>query len=365
MQNRNKNQRQQNQSSRGGFAEGFSEGWRGQGRGRTQRDEMQDSYDNGQGYRSRLNNDYANDEGYRSFQDMSDAGLRNDFNYDRSDDGGYSYGSDYGSGRSQTEWQRNERPARDAGRSSRDYSSRYNQDYSSRYENPERFSASREQEWAPHTSPRSQSSYLADRDSREYNDYRNIQHDRSYGSGYPRAGEFDQGRNATSSQYHGTRHDMSGTGRSSSETYGRGSQWGQGSEYGQSSTRGQFAGKGPKGFRRSDERIKEEVNEALEFDSEIDASEIEVAVKEGVCTLTGTISSRQMKRHAEACVENIRGVQDVKNELRVDTTLASQGTTSELSATEAGSRTTMNGNRNNLGRSTSSSTSSTTSTTKQ
>lgn len=271
-------------------------------------------------YRSRLDNDYTNNEGFQNFQDMSDAGLRNDLSHDRSDDGGYFYGPDRSP--SQMDWQRGQRSL-----------------------------------------PRSH---------RGHNDYSNIEHDRSYGAGYPRAGEFEQGRYATSSQYHGTRHemdrsgrDMSGTGRGSysPEVYGRGSQWRQGSEYSQTQ-RGQFSGKGPKGFRRSDDRIKEEVCEALEYDSDVDASEIDVTVKEGICTLTGTISSRQMKRQAETCVENVRGVQDVKNELRVDTTLASQGMTNELSATEAGSRSTLNGNRNNVGRSTAS-TSSTSSTTKQ
>ncbi|AGH95400.1 BON domain-containing protein [Pseudobdellovibrio exovorus] len=268
-----------------------------------------------QGYRSRLNNDYANNEGYRSFQDMSDSGLRSDFNSDRSDDGGYFYGPERSP--SQMDWQRGQRNL-----------------------------------------PSSH---------RGYNDYSNIEHDRSYGAGYPRAGEFEQGRNATSSQYHGTRHDMNHAdqGRFSSEVYGRGSQWGQASEHGQTSQRGQFSGKGPKGFRRSDDRIKEEVCEALEYDSDVDASEIDVSVKEGICTLTGSISSRQMKRQAEACAENVRGVQDVRNDLRVDTTLASQGMTNEMSSTEAGSRSTLNGNRNNLGRNASSTTSSTSSSTKQ
>jgi osmotically-inducible protein OsmY len=82
------------------------------------------------------------------------------------------------------------------------------------------------------------------------------------------------------------------------------------------------AGKGPKSYKRSDDRIKEDVCEALERHAGIDASEVDVVIKEGVATLSGTIESRQMKRMTEDCVENIRGVTDVRNELRIDTTLA-------------------------------------------
>jgi osmotically-inducible protein OsmY len=76
-------------------------------------------------------------------------------------------------------------------------------------------------------------------------------------------------------------------------------------------------GKGPKGYRRSDERIKEDVSEALFRDQNIDATELEVEVKEGFVTLKGTIESRQAKRAAEYCVEHLSGVQDVRNEITV------------------------------------------------
>ncbi len=81
--------------------------------------------------------------------------------------------------------------------------------------------------------------------------------------------------------------------------------------------RGGFFGKGPKGWRRSDERIKEEVSEALYRDYQVDASDIEVDVKDGVVTLTGTVESRQSKRSAEECIENLSGVSDVHNRIRI------------------------------------------------
>lgn len=87
------------------------------------------------------------------------------------------------------------------------------------------------------------------------------------------------------------------------------------------SYRGSHMGKGPKGYRRSDERIREEVSETLERDPWIDASEIEVDVKEGVVTLRGHIEDRRQKRMAEDCIENLSGVRDVRNELTVNQSL--------------------------------------------
>ena len=78
-----------------------------------------------------------------------------------------------------------------------------------------------------------------------------------------------------------------------------------------------FFGKGPKGFKRSDERIKEDVCEALYHDHSVDASEIEVSVKDCEVTLSGSVSERRMKRMAEDCAESVTGVRDVRNEIRV------------------------------------------------
>lgn len=75
------------------------------------------------------------------------------------------------------------------------------------------------------------------------------------------------------------------------------------------------AGKGPKGYRRSDERIREDVCEALSAHPEIDASDMEVDVKEGVVYFTGSVESRLVKRMAEDLIEHIPGVMDVRNEL--------------------------------------------------
>lgn len=78
-----------------------------------------------------------------------------------------------------------------------------------------------------------------------------------------------------------------------------------------------FSGHGPKGYVRSDERIREDVCEALYRNPYVDASGIDVSVKEGHVTLKGDVESREAKREAEICIENLSGVEDVLNELRL------------------------------------------------
>ncbi len=90
--------------------------------------------------------------------------------------------------------------------------------------------------------------------------------------------------------------------------------------------RGEHRGKGPKGYTRSDERIKEDVNDRLSDDPHVDASEIDVAVQGCEVTLTGTVNSRQEKRHAEDLAERISGVKNVENRLRVSNAQANAGT---------------------------------------
>jgi osmotically-inducible protein OsmY len=80
---------------------------------------------------------------------------------------------------------------------------------------------------------------------------------------------------------------------------------------------GQYRGRGPRGYRRGDERILEEVCDRLTDDSRIDASDIDVQVKEGEVTLAGSVRSRDEKRYTEDLVERISGVRDVSNNLKV------------------------------------------------
>jgi hypothetical protein len=80
---------------------------------------------------------------------------------------------------------------------------------------------------------------------------------------------------------------------------------------------GRFAGKGPKGYQRSDERIREDISDRLTDDGDIDPSDIEVMVAQGEVTLLGSVESRQVRRAVEDLVEFVPGVRDIRNELKV------------------------------------------------
>jgi len=78
-----------------------------------------------------------------------------------------------------------------------------------------------------------------------------------------------------------------------------------------------YRGRGPKNYQRSDDRIREDVCERLAMDHDVDASDIEVQVAEGVVTLNGTVNERYAKRLSEDICESVRGVKDVQNNLRI------------------------------------------------
>lgn len=81
--------------------------------------------------------------------------------------------------------------------------------------------------------------------------------------------------------------------------------------------RGEHFGKGPRNWKKSDERIREEICEALYYDRFVDASDIDVSVEDGVVYLRGWVESRDAKREAEKCIEDVVGVFDVRNELHM------------------------------------------------
>lgn len=76
-------------------------------------------------------------------------------------------------------------------------------------------------------------------------------------------------------------------------------------------------GKGPKNYKRSDARIKEDVCDALYDHHFVDASELEVEVKDGNVILSGYVDSRYSKRDAEVAVDYISGVENVENRIHV------------------------------------------------
>lgn len=80
---------------------------------------------------------------------------------------------------------------------------------------------------------------------------------------------------------------------------------------------GPHAGRGPKDFQRTDDRIWEDVCQELDRHSDIDAREVEVRVEDGEVTLSGTVEERIQKRLAEDLAMSVWGVLDVHNRLRV------------------------------------------------
>jgi hypothetical protein len=94
---------------------------------------------------------------------------------------------------------------------------------------------------------------------------------------------------------------------------------------------GRYAGRGPKNWQRNDDRVREDVNEALTQHPDVDASEVDVQVSGGEVTLTGTVSSRHEKRAAEDCAWNVSGVRDVANHLKVQ-----QGVMDRITSTFSG-----------------------------
>lgn len=80
---------------------------------------------------------------------------------------------------------------------------------------------------------------------------------------------------------------------------------------------GPYAGRGPRNFRRSDERIREDVCDRLWQHGGIDASDVDVLVNNGEVTLQGTVDDRGQRRAAEAMAESVWGVQQVQNAIRV------------------------------------------------
>jgi osmotically-inducible protein OsmY len=80
---------------------------------------------------------------------------------------------------------------------------------------------------------------------------------------------------------------------------------------------GRFFGRGPKNYRRSDERIHDEICDRLTVHPDVDASDLEVRVSGGIVTLSGTVESRHEKRIAELIADDALGVDDVNNQLKV------------------------------------------------
>jgi osmotically-inducible protein OsmY len=82
-------------------------------------------------------------------------------------------------------------------------------------------------------------------------------------------------------------------------------------------------GRGPyahrlEALRRDDGELRTEVEEALFYDTWVDAQRIAVEVENGVVTLRGTLPSYEEVRYATDDAWEIAGVRGVRSELTVD-----------------------------------------------
>ncbi|HWW80440.1 MAG TPA: BON domain-containing protein, partial [Steroidobacteraceae bacterium] len=123
-----------------------------------------------------------------------------------------------------------------------------------------------------------------------------------------------------------------GQGQYGAERYGE-RRWESGRERGgMRGTIGRLFGRGPKGYKRSDERIKEDICERLWRSDNVDSSEVTVTVKEGEVTLSGTVPERWMRHEIENIVDDSMGVKDIDNSIRIQQQTDETGTES-MSAT--------------------------------
>ncbi|MBV8743068.1 MAG: BON domain-containing protein, partial [Sinobacteraceae bacterium] len=90
---------------------------------------------------------------------------------------------------------------------------------------------------------------------------------------------------------------------------------------------------GPKGYQRSDERLREDISERLMHSHHIDSSDVTVQVSGGKVLLEGTVPDRYMKHEIENICDAAPGVQDIENRLRVRRPESAEGASRSVEAT--------------------------------
>jgi osmotically-inducible protein OsmY len=68
---------------------------------------------------------------------------------------------------------------------------------------------------------------------------------------------------------------------------------------------------------KTDNELREDVEEELEWEPSVDERRIGVAARDGIVTLTGHVSSYAEKWNAERAVERVEGVKGIANEIQV------------------------------------------------
>jgi hypothetical protein len=75
--------------------------------------------------------------------------------------------------------------------------------------------------------------------------------------------------------------------------------------------------RGPKNWRRGDDRIRDDVCERLSRERELDVADVSVDVRNGHVTLEGTVADRRTKHAIETLVDRCHGVQEIDNRIKV------------------------------------------------
>jgi hypothetical protein len=100
--------------------------------------------------------------------------------------------------------------------------------------------------------------------------------------------------------------------------YGRSYVWDRSAGRASGTRRDDYRGRSPKDYRRSDDRIREDICDRLTDDPLLDPSDVTIKVEGGEVILTGFVATRDEKRRAEEEAERVSGVHDVINQIRVN-----------------------------------------------
>lgn len=82
-------------------------------------------------------------------------------------------------------------------------------------------------------------------------------------------------------------------------------------------TRPESPGRGPRTYQRGDDRIRADLCDRL-MQGWMNSEDVDVKVKDGVVTLSGTVRSRDEKRAIEDLAEEVLGVTEVANNIRIN-----------------------------------------------
>jgi osmotically-inducible protein OsmY len=205
--------------------------------------------------------------------------------------------------------------SRDWGSGNRGYSPSY-RDYGQSYGGPGMNYSQDSSGWRD-SQPQFHSPRGYQGDSFAQGDYGNPQYGLQRGSpqpGYFQTGEFSQRGGYTRSEYpednsflygHPQSRDNQQAGRAMGT---QNWQEREGAQRGAFGLQSSHRGRGPQGYSRSDERIKEDVCERLSEHHYIDASQIRVEVSQGVVTLEGTVDDRWQKYQSPECLTRLPAI---------------------------------------------------------